>query len=233
MRIIGHRGAAGLELENTLASLQRAKDLGVDGVEFDVRLTADRQLVLCHDGDLSRTATKSAKIEEMNLAELKQIPLKNGEPIPTLDEALDCLGQTLAVVEMKVSGCADELLAVLDKHPNTPVIIATFLHEFAAELEVKRHGLTVFLAEYTRPTEIIHFVRTAKADGIDLNAWVLNPLTYWLAKRRGLDIMVYTVNRRFIGWFIKKLYPDVAICTNHPERFVKSGKATNSASTRR
>ena len=62
MKIIGHRGAAGLELENTLPSIRMAIELGVDGVEFDVRITADRQLVLCHDDNTSRMSNVDKKI---------------------------------------------------------------------------------------------------------------------------------------------------------------------------
>jgi glycerophosphoryl diester phosphodiesterase len=49
---VGHRGAAALEPENTLASLRRAVELGVDFVEFDVLDLADGTLVLAHSDDL-------------------------------------------------------------------------------------------------------------------------------------------------------------------------------------
>jgi glycerophosphoryl diester phosphodiesterase len=224
MRIIGHRGAAGLELENTIASLKKALEVGVSGVEFDIRLTADRQLVLCHDDDLSRVSNSSAKICELTLNDLKQVDLNNGERIPTLAEALAVTGSTWTIIEAKVMGCAKELLEVLDNFPDANVTVASFKHGLAAELEVLRPSLSVFLAEKTRPTEILRMIRHAKADGMDLNAWLLNPLTYWLARRRNLDIMVYTINNRFVASFINTLYPGVAICTDHPERFVKRSK---------
>ncbi len=221
MKIIGHRGAAGLELENTLASLRKAKELGVDGIEFDVRITKDRQLVLCHDPDTDRVSNQNLKIRDSTFEELRQIRLNNGEVIPTLDEALDVLGTTWAIIEVKDSDCLAELLKALNRHPKSVITIASFDHEFATWLEEASPKLSVYLAEHTKPTEIIHFVRTAKANGIDLNAWVLNPLTYWLARRRGLEIMVYTINSRFIAGFIRFLYPHVATCTDHPERFLK------------
>lgn len=220
MRIIGHRGAAGLELENSRSSIKKAKELGVDGIEIDVHLTKDGHLVLCHDADLSRVSSSNAKISSLTLAELKKIKLNNGETVPTLKEALKITGSTWTIIEIKQNGCAEELLNTLEDFPNSNVTIASFHHNFARELENKAPELSVFLAEKTRPTEIIRIVRTAKADGLDLNAWLLNPLTYWLAKRHNLDIMVFTINSPFIARFIHLLYPDVAICTDRPDRLL-------------
>ena len=221
MKIIGHRGAAGLELENTLASLQKAQELGVAGIEFDVRLTSDRQLVLCHDADLSRVSNSNAIIKHNTLAELQKIKLHNGETIPTLDEALNLLGDTWAIIEAKVSDCVAELLAAIDRWPNAKITVATFDHSLASELERERPQLSVYLAERTRMTEIISIARQAKADGMDLNAWLLNPLTYWLAKHHKLDLMVFTINNPLVARFITKLYPDVLICTDYPDRLQK------------
>lgn len=225
MKIIGHRGAAGLELENTLASLRLAKELGVDGIEFDVRLTGDRQLVLCHDADLARVSGNKIKIANASVAELKMIKLHNGETVPTLDEALTCVGNTWTIIEVKVDNCFDELLAVIDRHPGTRLTVASFDHRFAAALEKLRPDVSVYLAERTRPTEIIDFIKSAKANGMDLNAWLLNPFTYWLANHNKLEIMLFTVNHPFIARFLHYFYPRAAICTDYPDRMLKSFRA--------
>ena len=222
MKIIGHRGAAGLELENTLSSLQKAKELGCDGVEFDVRITKDRRLVLCHDADLARVSHSGAKIADHTLKQLRQVTLHNGDTVPTLEEALRLLGGTLAMIEPKDDGCAVELLAAIDKFPDANIIVTTFEHKLGTELENQRPDLIVYLAEHFKPTEILRFIRHAKANGLTLNAWLLNPYTYWLIRHRGLNLMVYGVNSRFIGWFIRLLYPAVLLCTDHPERFIKN-----------
>lgn len=222
MHVIGHRGAAGLELENTLASLKKAKELDVTGIEFDIRLTKDRQFVLCHDPDLLKVSNLRTFVEDLTLSEIKKLKLKNGETILTLAEALKIVGSSWAIIEVKSENCVDELLTVLDQFPKAKFTITTFFHELGYEIEQRRPEVEVFLAEHFKPLDVINFVRSAKADGLVLNAGLLNPLTYWLAKRRGFKIMVYTVNSRFIGWFINKLYPDVYICTDFPNRFVKN-----------
>ena len=96
--LIGHRGAAGLAPENTLAGFRAAKAAGVGWVEFDVRLSRDNHLVLFHDDTLNRTTDSRGAVCERDLADLKQLDAGAwfgarfaGERIPTLAEAIDAL----------------------------------------------------------------------------------------------------------------------------------------------
>lgn len=93
--VIGHRGAAARAPENTLAGLRAAKALGCLWVEFDVRLTADGALVLCHDAKLDRTTNRTGKVAGQSLAAIRDCdagswfgPAFTGERMPTLEEAL-------------------------------------------------------------------------------------------------------------------------------------------------
>src|SRR5208282_785001 len=95
--VIGHRGAAAYAPENTLAGFCVAKSLGCAWVEFDVRLTADDEPVICHDDRLDRTAGVRGCISKLPLAAIRQLDAGSwfggsftGEHIPTLDEALLC-----------------------------------------------------------------------------------------------------------------------------------------------
>ncbi|WP_020579469.1 glycerophosphodiester phosphodiesterase [Actinopolymorpha alba] len=87
--LVGHRGAMGLEPENTLRSFRRAVEEGADAIELDLRLSADGQLVILHDSDVERTTDGKGKVAEMTLAEIKALDAGEGESIPTFDEVLD------------------------------------------------------------------------------------------------------------------------------------------------
>src|SRR4029077_10733853 len=93
--VIGHPGAAAHAHENTLAGLRAARALGCGWVEFDVRLTGDGALVLCHDPRLDRTTDGKGWVSARTLTAIRQCdagswfaPSFAGERVPTLDEAL-------------------------------------------------------------------------------------------------------------------------------------------------
>lgn len=107
--VVGHRGAMSYAPENTIASFQRALELGADVVEFDVHLTADGVPVVIHDTTLNRTTDGQGPVSQMHLAELRALDAGSwfsddfaGERIPTLDEALAWAHSHLPVaVELK------------------------------------------------------------------------------------------------------------------------------------
>ena len=221
MKIIGHRGAAGHELENSLASLHHGASLPVWAIEFDVRRTKDNQLVVFHDPDLKRVASKSARICDMTLKQLEKVPLLTGSHIPTLKEALEVIGNKRAVIELKDTDTAELLLEVLAQFPEANVIIASFKLGELNTLRGHRPDLTLYALERTRPFDSIQLAKKYDFNGIGMNYWLLNPLTYFLCRRAKLAMYVYTIDVPFLARFVTRLYPGVVICTNYPERFLR------------
>lgn len=224
MKVIGHRGAAGSELENTLASIKRAMDMGIYAIEIDVRKTKDGQLVVCHDADLLRTAGDSRRLSDLTLNQLQKIPLLTGSHVPTLSEALDLLGNKLCIIELKETGCGATLIQILKPHPKSNVIIASFKREALEEIKSLDSSLRVYALERTKPLAVWQLTKQLGLDGIGINYWILNPLTYWLCKRYKKDLYAYVVDSPFQAKFLSFFYPDIAICTNYPERFIKRRK---------
>ena len=68
MILTGHRGAAKLEPENTLLSIQKAIDLGVDQIEIDVHLTRDQHLVVIHDTTVDRTTDGQGAVSRLHVS---------------------------------------------------------------------------------------------------------------------------------------------------------------------
>lgn len=102
--VYGHRGASAHALENTMTAFARAHADGADGIELDVRLTADGELAVFHDDDLERIAGRPGRVEEMRWRELAAVELPGGERIPRLDEVLGETGALLVNVEIKPPG---------------------------------------------------------------------------------------------------------------------------------
>lgn len=102
MEILGHRGhPTAATPENTLAAVEAALTAGADGVEVDVRLTADGVAVCCHDATLLRTAGVARGIRSLTLAELRAIRV-SGHPVPTVAEVLQVVaGRGRLVLDLK------------------------------------------------------------------------------------------------------------------------------------
>jgi glycerophosphoryl diester phosphodiesterase len=104
---IGHRGAAAYAPENSLASIQKALEMGVDAIELDVRLSRDGVVVVIHDDTIDRTSTGKGEVAAMTLSQLKQHPLAEGQTIPTLGEVLQLIdGRATLFIELKCSEVA-------------------------------------------------------------------------------------------------------------------------------
>jgi len=100
---IGHRGAKGHVTENTLESIQKAIDLGVDGVEIDVHLCASGELVVFHDFTVDRMTDGTGEISNFSLKELKKLKVKSRFQIPTLSQVL-LLVSNRCLVNIKLKG---------------------------------------------------------------------------------------------------------------------------------
>lgn len=104
MLVLGHRGASAHAVENTMAAFERARADGADGVELDVRLARDGQLVVFHDDDLRRLAGRAERIADLDGGQIARVELAGGARIPRLDEVLEALDPLLVNVEIKPPG---------------------------------------------------------------------------------------------------------------------------------
>ncbi|CAA9441117.1 MAG: Glycerophosphoryl diester phosphodiesterase [uncultured Rubrobacteraceae bacterium] len=111
---IGHRGAAGLEPENTLRSFRRSVAEGADAIELDLRLTRDGRLVVLHDADVDRTTDGKGPVAGMTLDEIRQFDAGLGERIPTFEEVLETTELPIHA-EIKAIEVAEPLAALIGR----------------------------------------------------------------------------------------------------------------------
>jgi glycerophosphoryl diester phosphodiesterase len=131
--IIGHRGASAEAPENTLAAFALALDQEADGIELDVRLSADGHVVVIHDRTVDRTTNARGKVSQLSLAALKSLNAGAGQAIPTLDELFATFGPHLLYnVEIKGHALGNQELeiAVADRiaayHLENQVLVSSF-----------------------------------------------------------------------------------------------------------
>ena len=179
--IIAHRGDSANAPENTLAAFRLAYENGADGIELDVMLSADQQLVVIHDDTLDRTSNGHGKVGEMPLTALRELdagawfsPKFKGEPIPLLDEVFTELGGKFLInVELK------NYKTPKDQLPELVVAL------------VKKHALSdsVLLSSFNarnllRAKSLAPEIRTGL---LTLPGWLGLPMRGFLGRRYGAD----------------------------------------------
>ncbi len=197
MILTGHRGAAKLEPENTLLSIQKAIDLEVDQIEIDVHLTSDQHLVVIHDTTVDRTTDGQGAIADFTLAEVKQLDAGKGERIPTLQEVIDLVrGKVILQIELKGPNTAKPVVQTVEQNRmESEVLVTSFVHDRLRETRQLNPNLRLGALWANPPpdaceqaidmgAEAIHIqhlnidpelVRKAHAHGLKIRAW--NPDT--------------------------------------------------------
>ena len=118
-KIWAHRGASGYAPENSLEAFEKAVRLGADGVELDIQMTRDGELVVIHDERIDRVSNGSGMVGEYTLSQLRQYDFNRTNPefsnvkIPTLEEVYDLFRGTILDinVELKTGICFYDGLA--------------------------------------------------------------------------------------------------------------------------
>jgi glycerophosphoryl diester phosphodiesterase len=118
--VVGHRGAAGLKPENTLASFEHAIRLGVDMIELDVHVCASGEVVVIHDQEVDRTTNATGLVRDMTLHELQKLDAGDGEHIPTLQEVFDLVDRRVKInIELKGKDTVQKVAALIQDYVQT------------------------------------------------------------------------------------------------------------------
>ena len=230
MRIIGHRGAAGLVPENTLPSFQKALDLEVDGIELDVHWVHDRLLVI-HDDTLERTTSGQGPLGDHSLVGLRGMDAGDGEPIPFLEEVLALVGgQVLVNIELKGAATAEPVAACLRSFPGANVVVSSFTHDELtrfANLETPTPVAPLF---GRRNSAMFDIAARLQAGSVNVSRKIVRADLIQAAHDRSLEVWVYTVNDPAEMSQFAALGVD-AIFTDYPDRVPPASRARGAADT--
>lgn len=222
--IIGHRGAMGHETENTLASIQKALDLGVDAIEIDVFKIKSGEIVVFHDDTVNRLSDGSGKIEDYTLSEVNKITLEGGHKIPQLQDVLDLIDARVRLnIELKGSNTADDVNRIVNRYskekgwsPND-FIISSFKWDELKVMRALNKDIPIAVLTADDPLGSIAIGNELKAEAINPNFKKLTPENRMKIKKAGFKIYVWTVNEPQDITAMKRMDVD-GIFTNFPER---------------
>ncbi|MBW7473165.1 glycerophosphodiester phosphodiesterase [Paenibacillus oenotherae] len=209
---IAHRGASGYAPENTMAAFEKALELDADYIELDVQLSRDGRLMLIHDTTVNRTTNGTGLVGSMTYDELKTLdagsffsPAFAGEPIPSLDEALDRYHNRIGIlIEIKsphlYPGIEEKIaqaLRVRGLHQSNDqkIIVQSFdfqsLKKFHSLLPEVPIGVLTAGSYHLTEEMLAEF--SAYADYINPNLLFVNEDVVQRIHAHGMGIMTWTV----------------------------------------
>ena len=238
-KIFAHRGASAYAPENTVEAFALAMEQGADGIELDVQMTKDGQVVVIHDEIIDRVSDGTGAVRDYTLEELKKFHFSNhmenyeNAVIPTLKEVLDLIkpSNMLLNIELKTgiywySNLEEKTMELVkEAGMEDRVIYSSFNHYSIKKiLELDSHAECAFLYSDV----ILNVDKYAKNAGV----CGLHPAVYHLKmaeflkeyQESGLKVMVWTVNKKEdMEKFIKADLE--AVITNYPDKALEIRKS--------
>lgn len=232
MIIFAHRGARAYAPENTMTAFKLGWEMKADGIELDVQLTKDGQVVICHDHTIDRTSNGTGWIRSYSLAELKRLdfgrwfaPRFSGETIPTLAEFAAWFRSTSMILNVEIkngpvvyAGIEEKVIAILAEYRLTErAIVSSFYHPSLVKVKQLAPALKTAALFSVRPLDPCRLARETGADYLHPSWHYLDEAWIKKAKAAGLGINAYTVNSVDEYNFFKHLdidgifsdYPDI------------------------
>lgn len=215
---IGHRGAKGYVAENTLASFQKAIELGVDGIELDVHLSSDAKVIVIHDETIFRTTTKEGFVKDFTSLELNYLG------IPTLEDALNLIDEKCFInIEIKNLSTSKFVLELIqnfisEKQWNPNLFqISSFDWNVLEVCSLENNKIQLGVLTEDSLDNAIAFAKKINAFSINPYFKLLNDENVLAMHQNGFKIYPWTVNSEEDITFVKSLNVD-GIISDFPDR---------------
>ena len=200
MLIFAHRGASGVEPENTLRAIKSALDTNVDGIEIDIH-EVDGKLLVIHDRWLHRTTSGTGQIFQHNYEHLRTLDAGQGETIPTLDEVFSLVaGRCKINLELKGINNISLLYSYIDNAIETTnliiddILISSFNHRLLYAINQQRPEFAIGALTACYPLDYAKFAEQLNAYSVHLDVNFISKHFVSDAHQRGLKVFVYTVD---------------------------------------
>ena len=211
--LIAHRGGYLHAPENTCAAFRSCAGL-VDSIEFDVRASADGQLILMHDDTVTRTTTGYGNITavaSLTLAQLKSLdagskfsPAFAGEPIPTFAEALRSLPPGISAMVHRKTGTASNIVSIL-RLENALSNTVVACEDYSFLLAVRQLEPSLQLCYIGSGPIGTNLLSTFSTNGISAISWDKTTVTTGLVEQAhsyGLRIHTWSINTAEIETYL-------------------------------
>ncbi|MEP4890518.1 MAG: glycerophosphodiester phosphodiesterase family protein [Aliiglaciecola sp.] len=220
MFIYAHRGASALAPENTLLALRTAISQQADGIEFDV-FQHQNEFILIHDRWLHRTTNGIGNIDSLLLEQIRKLDAGAGETVPTLFEALQCVGPSCQInIELKGVRDVPLLLRYVQDAcktlsiPSTHILYSSFDHHLLKAIKTISANARIGALTANKPLDYARFAEDLQAEFINADVTFVDKNFVYDAKQRGLKMGVYTVDQPEDLLRLKSWGVDAVFCNN-------------------
>jgi glycerophosphoryl diester phosphodiesterase len=224
MKVIGHRGAMGHETENTLASVQKALDLGVDMIEIDVFKVKSGEIVVFHDERLERLSNAGGFIEDWNYFELRKVILEGNHRIPMLQDVLKLIDHRVPLnIELKGANTSDRVNFIMEYYIKErgwkpeDFLISSFNWEELRSMRNLNPNVAIAVLTESDPVEAISVAKELGAVAINPNYKNVTSKNVEALHEAGFKVYAWTVNEKEDIEAMRRYGVD-GIFTNFPER---------------
>lgn len=240
--IIAHRGASGCAPENTMAAFEEALKMGAEGIELDVHMTKDGEVVVIHDHTIDRTSDGKGMVGGFSLEEIRGFdfgawfdPKFEGARIPTLGEVFELLRDWDGLLNIEIKsgpifypGIEEKLVhMVRDYDFPGRIIFSSFNHYSLRDIKVMDPNMEIGLLYMAGLVEPWKYAK-------DLGAEALHPLYYNVipelvagCKENGVKLNPFTIDDEKEIEMIMRAGVD-GIITNYPDRALNIKKRLSS-----
>ncbi|AEH25485.1 glycerophosphodiester phosphodiesterase family protein [Pyrococcus yayanosii] len=206
--VLGHRGYMSRYPENTLLAFQKALEAGADGIELDVWLTRDGNVIIMHDETIDRTSNMRGRQKGMTLEELKKAELGMGQRIPTLEEVFGLLPKNVLVnIELKDPDAAEKVAGIVRENNPERIMISSFHIE--ALRRYRKYDRDTIMGLLIDREDIVPLIPKLKEE---LNLWSVN------VPMEAIPIIGFERTAKAIAW-ARSLDLRVVLWTENDELF--------------
>jgi glycerophosphoryl diester phosphodiesterase len=201
MKKIGHRGVKGYEPENTLVSFQKALDMQLDGIELDVHLSADDELMVIHDETIDRTTNGKGFVNALSLNELKAFRINGEHKIPTLREVFDLVNQDCFInIELKNYDTAEKVASLIEKYVTKKgwkydrFLVSSFDWNALQQIAFLNDKIPIGVLTETDLDLALAFAKFIQAESIHPHFHLLTKENTAQMQEKGLQVFPWTIN---------------------------------------
>jgi len=195
MKLLGHRGARFEKPENTLLGFEYALECGMEGIELDVRKTADNQIVIIHDETIDRTSNGEGDVSSFTYDQLLEFDFGEGEKIKLLSEVIPVICEkAILYIELKDESVEEVISIVENSSFQDQIVIKSFDHRQLHQISKLNPKLTLAALMVCTPADPKSLAESCGASILSINVSYIDRDLIEKSKNAGIVLCGWNCN---------------------------------------